>query len=632
MIDKTTIERILDATDIVEVINDFVSLKKRGVNYLGHCPFHNEKTPSFMVSPSKGIFKCFGCGKAGNAVNFLMEHETISYPDALKYLAKKYGIEIIEKELNEQEKRENDDRQSMFIVNDFAQKYFAQNLKNTDEGKSIGMSYFKEREIMPLMIERFGLGYSPRMKEAFTQEALKNGYKLEFLEKTGLTIVRENNKFDRFWGRVMFPIHSLSGKIIGFGGRVMVKDKHTAKYVNSPESIIYNKSKTLYGIYQAKKTIQSQDKCYLVEGYTDVISMHHSGIENVVASSGTSLTIEQVRMLKRFTNNVTVIYDGDYAGIKASLRGIDMLLEQGLNVRVVPLPETEDPDSYSKKVSATEFMKYIDDKEQDFISFKVNLLIGEASGDPIKRATMINEVINSIIVIPDPVTRSVYVKNCAKMLDIDEETIYAEIRKKHQGKDYKTSISKKKTTKPPIFKQDDGLNPVERDLVYLLINYFENTIYFKDPNDNSLIGVKLAEFIVNNIEEDEIEIENPLFLSFFNYFKKIIDSNQKFVVDDFFANQDQKLREIAINIYVSKHSLSEYWKRGGSLVKKEEDELKNIAEKTINAFKHNEIRKMMIKTQEEIKNEKNEDKIFELLQTMNEIKKIEMEFAKKLGR
>ena len=424
MIDKETVDRIFASANIVEVISDFVQLKKKGVNYQACCPFHNEKTPSFVVSPSKGLFKCFGCGKGGNAVTFVMEHENMTYPEALKYVAKKYGIEVAERELTPEEERRNDDRESMMVVSSYAAEYFAKTLHETPEGQNIGIAYFRERGFSDATILAFGLGYCPGGGDTFTRQALKEGYKEEFLAATGLTIKREDGTYyDRFSTRVIFPIHGISGRVIAFGGRTMRTDKKVAKYLNSPESEIYHKSDVLYGLYQAKRAITQEDCCILVEGYTDVISMHQSGIENVVASSGTSLTEGQIRLISRFTKNVTVIYDGDSAGIKASLRGIDMILREGLNVRVVLLPDGDDPDSFARKHNATELRDFILGHEEDFISFKTRLLLDEAQGDPLKKAALISDIVQSISVIPDAITRSVYTRECAKQMEIDEQVL-----------------------------------------------------------------------------------------------------------------------------------------------------------------------------------------------------------------
>ncbi|MFW6277219.1 MAG: DNA primase, partial [Prolixibacteraceae bacterium] len=399
MIDYATVERILDAAEISDVVSDFVTLRKRGVNMLGLCPFHNEKTPSFTVSPSKGIFKCFGCGKGGNAVNFIMEHENLSYPEALKWLARKYSVEVVEEEETEEQKQLKDERESLMIVSAFAQKYFTRFLWNENEGRTIGLSYFRERSFRDDILKKFEVGYSPDGKTPFTEAAQKQGYKMEFLEKTGLTIVRDNWKRDRFAGRVIFPIHNLAGRVIAFGGRILKDDPKAAKYLNSPESEIYHKSRALYGIFQAKREMARSEKCYLVEGYTDVLSMHQAGIENVVASSGTALTPDQIRLIKRFTNNITIIYDGDEAGIKASLRGIDLVLEEGMNVKVLLLPEGEDPDSFAKKKGAGGYMDYIKANETDFIQFKTRLLMKTTENDPVARARLISDVIRSVAVI-----------------------------------------------------------------------------------------------------------------------------------------------------------------------------------------------------------------------------------------
>ena len=430
MIDKQTVDRILDAAQIVDVVSDFVTLRKRGVNYIGLCPFHDEKTGSFTVSPAKGIFKCFGCGKGGGPVHFIMEHEQLDYVGALKYLAKKYHIEVVEKELTPEEQQSQSDREAMFALNTWAQSYFTQQMNDTDDGRAIGLSYFRSRGFTDETIAKFGLGYCLDKSDAMTMTALQAGYKADFIEKCGLGSRRDNGTwYDRFRGRVIFPVHTLSGKVVAFGGRVLKKDDKTAKYVNSPESEIYHKSNELYGIYFAKQSIVKQDRCFLVEGYTDVISMHQAGITNVVASSGTSLTPGQIRLIHRFTPNITVLYDGDAAGIKASIRGIDLLLEEGMNVKVVLLPDGEDPDSYAQNNNASDFIDFIDKNQVDFIRFKIQLLLNEIGNDPIKRAGLIQDVVHSISLIPDNIVRSVYAKECAIQLDIDEKVVLAEIQK-----------------------------------------------------------------------------------------------------------------------------------------------------------------------------------------------------------
>ena len=427
MIDQATIDKILDAAQIVDVVSDFVTLRKRGVNYVGLCPFHNEKTPSFSVSPSKGVCKCFSCGKGGNAVHFIMEHEQLSYYEALKWLAKKYNIEIKERELTKEEKQSQGLRESLFLVNQFAAEYFQDILYNNVDGQSIGMTYFRQRGFRDDIIKKFQLGYCTESKDALARTAVQKGYKQELLLKTGLCYMKDDGKTirDRFWGRVIFPVHNITGKVVAFGGRVLSAATKNVqmKYVNSPESEIYHKSKELYGIYFAKQSIIRQDRCFLVEGYTDVISMHQSGIENVVASSGTALTSDQIRLIHRFTNNITVLYDGDGAGIKASIRGIDMLLEEGMNIKVCLLPDGEDPDSFARKHNATEYQAYINNNEVDFIRFKTNLLMDEAGKDPIKRAELISSIVKSISVIPDSIVRSVYIRECSQLLKMDEKIL-----------------------------------------------------------------------------------------------------------------------------------------------------------------------------------------------------------------
>ena len=431
MIDQATIDKIMDAAQIVDVVSEFVTLRKRGVNYVGLCPFHSEKTPSFSVSPSKGLCKCFSCGKGGNVVHFIMEHEQMSYYEALKWLARKYNIEVKERELTNEEKHAQSVRESMFVVNEYARDYFQNILYNHVDGQTIGMTYFRQRGFRDDIIRKFQLGFCLDQFDAFAKEALRKGYKAEYLVKTGLCYTKDDGSLrDRFWGRVIFPVHSLSGKVVAFGGRVLKTDAKTAKYVNSPESEIYHKSNELYGIYFAKQAIVKQDRCFLVEGYTDVISMHQSGIENVVASSGTSLTPGQIRLIHRFTNNITVLYDGDMAGIKASIRGIDMLLEEGMNIKVVLLPDGDDPDSFARKHNATDYQNYINSHEVDFIRFKTNLLLEDAGNDPIKRAGLITDIVRSISMIPEAIVRSVYTKECSQLLQVEEKLLIAEINKR----------------------------------------------------------------------------------------------------------------------------------------------------------------------------------------------------------
>ena len=429
MIPKETIEKIFDAADIVEVINDFVNLKKSGSNYKGNSPFSDDKTPSFMVSPAKGIFKDFSSGEGGTVVSFLMKHEHFTYPEALRWLAKRYNIEIEEEEQSPEQMAAQGARESLYLVNQFARDYFAKQMLESQEGKAIGLSYLKERGYSDATIKKFELGYSPDNSGSFTKAALSAGYKLAYLEKTGLSKTNEKGSFDFFRGRVIFPIHNLTGRILGFGGRTLKTDKKIAKYFNSPESEIYHKSNVLYGLYQAKGAIIKQDTCYLVEGYTDVVSLNQAGIENVVASSGTALTEGQIKLIKRYTNNITILYDGDSAGIKASFRGIDLILEQGMNVKVVLFPDGEDPDSYSKKVGITELEEYLREEAKDFIRFKASVLLSDAKDDPLKRADTIKDIVKSIAIIPDQIIRSVYIRETSQLFDISEKALLSEVNK-----------------------------------------------------------------------------------------------------------------------------------------------------------------------------------------------------------
>ena len=504
MIKPETIQTIFETARIEEVVGDFVNLKKRGVNYIGLCPFHNEKTPSFTVSPAKGIFKCFGCGKAGNAVGFVMEHEHYSYPEALKYLAKKYGIEIKEEELSPEQKQHMDEHESMFALNTFISNYFQNTLFETEEGKSIGLSYFKERDFLESTIKKFQLGYAPDEWENYSKHALANGYKKDILIKTGLSIDKGDRLIDRFKGRVMFPIHNLTGKVIGFGGRVLSTQKAAAKYMNSPESDIYNKSKSLYGIYFARNEIVKQDNCYLVEGYTDVISLHQAGVTNVVASSGTSLTVEQIKLIKRFTNNITILYDGDPAGIKASFRGIDLILDQGMNVKIVLFPEGEDPDSYARSHSTTEVEEFIQQEASDFISFKTRLLLDETKGDPTAKAMLIKEIVQTISHIPDGIIRTVYIKECSTVMDIPEQTLMNELNKLirnkyHSRHQQNRPPSEAERTSSVVPKQKDTLQPDPFDISHHESQLMRLLLLYGNKN------MKVTEFILDETNQ-EVEV------------------------------------------------------------------------------------------------------------------------------
>ncbi|HIE45593.1 MAG TPA: DNA primase [Flavobacteriaceae bacterium] len=486
MINRTTIDQVFEAARVEEVIGEFVHLKKAGANFKGLSPFVDEKSPSFMVSPVKQIWKDFSTGKGGNVISFLMEHSHYTYPEAIRYLAKKYNIEIEETEQTDEQKQQQSARESMYLVSEYARDYFHKILLENPKGKAIGYSYFKERGFTDEIIKKYELGYALDDWTAFTDEALKNKYSIEFLEKTGLTIVKETKKFDRFKGRVLFPIHSMSGRVLGFGGRILKTDKKAAKYLNSPESEIYHKSKILYGIYHAKQTIAKEDNCYLVEGYTDVISFDQSGIHNTVASSGTALTADQIRLVSRLTNNITVLFDGDAAGIRASIRGIDLILEQGMNVKVVAFPDGEDPDSFAKSVSTEELKAYLKDNSQDFIQFKVSLLLKDAANDPVKKAGLIREIVQSIAKIPSAIQREVYVQECANIMQISEKVLFgelAQIRNKNEREDERFSKNKPlkvvKVEEPKAIKVNQ-LNILEKHLIEILLLYGNKETEFTD--------------------------------------------------------------------------------------------------------------------------------------------------------
>jgi len=587
MIDHQTVEKIIDRADIADVVQDFVHLKRRGVNFLGLCPFHGEKTPSFTVSPAKGIYKCFGCGKAGNSVGFIMDHEQLSYPDALRYLAKKYQIEIVEEEVSPAQIEEKNHRDSLLVVTAFAQKYFTNILHNDKEGKAIGMSYFKERGFSPEIIERFQLGYSLENRTAFTEHAQKNGYQIKFLTDTGLSIDKNNYKFDRFAGRVMFPIHALSGNPIAFGGRILKIVENTAKYLNSPESEIYHKSDVLYGIYFAKRDIVKQDKCYMVEGYTDVISFHQAGIENVVASSGTSLTENQIRLVKRFTENLTILYDGDAAGIKASFRGIDMVLEQGMNVKVVLFPDGEDPDSFSKKLSKSELKDFIKENEKDFIRFKTSLLLSEAKDDPVKKAGLINNIVRSIAVVPDAIVRSMYIKECSALLNVQEDALYErENDRKQQFSETRQQLKEVQSQALPGFIENVYAEINEKEIIVIIIKFGDKELY-SIPGDDpfSTVSVTVAAHIINELLNDELEFKNLVYKQIFEDYSTTFQKGE-FLDSKYFINHpDEKIRSLAANIFSDGYKPSAIWTKGGKRFDTPDKTLKEDVPKVINSYK-----------------------------------------------
>jgi DNA primase len=625
MIDRQTIDRIFEATDIVEVISDFVSLKKAGQNYKGFSPWTNEKTPSFFVSPSKGIFKDFSSGKGGNAVGFLMEHEKLTYPEALRYLAKKYNIEIVEQEPTAEEIQIQNERESLLIINSYAQKYFTSNLYDQLEGQSIALAYFKERGLRESTIKKFQLGYSLEQKDAFTKEAKKKGYKLDLLVKTGLTIQKETTYFDRFNGRIMFPIHGLSGNVIGFGGRTLRSDDKTAKYLNSPESDVYQKSKVLYGLYFAKQAITKLDKCFLVEGYIDVLSMNQAGIENVVASSGTALTTEQIRLIKRFTSNITIIYDGDEAGIKASLRGIDLVLEEGLNLRVVLLPDGEDPDSYSRKLSSKEFIDFIKREEKDFISFKTQLLFHEAENDPVKKANLINDVIRSIAVIPDTITRSVYIKECCKILNTEERILYSQvyrIRRKRAEDKYSQYTREEKvqfqSAPIPAFVKEIYSEPQERILVRFLLQYGNEKLFEIHDEQSGMEYISVAEHIINEILNDELEFKNLLYRQIFEEVHEYIKKGEVIDIKYFVNHRDPQISKIAVDLLSFPYELSKLHKKKGANVETEDMLLKKNVPKAIIEYKRKILENAQKEKEEEIRHAQEhsapEDQINKIMQ------------------
>ncbi|KAB2871126.1 MAG: DNA primase [Bacteroidales bacterium] len=638
MIDQHVVDRIIAATDILEVVQEYVTLRKRGVNYLGNCPFHNEKTPSFTVSPAKGIFKCFGCGKGGNAVNFIMEHEHLGYVDALKFLAKKYNIEVVEKKATPEELEQKNERESLMVVNAYAQRYFSDILHKHSDGKNIGLAYFKERGFHNNTIEKFQLGYCLDQRDSFTRAALHDGYKLENIVKTGLTIQREDGSaFDRFMGRVMFPIHSLSGRVIGFGGRTLKTDKKIAKYLNSPESEVYHKSEILYGIYQAKKTITQENKCFLVEGYTDVISMHQAGIENVVASSGTSLTHDQIKLIKRFTPNVTILYDGDAAGIKASLRGIDLVLEEGLNVKVVLLPEGEDPDSFSRSHSSTELLDYVDKNETDFIKFKAKLLLDEAKNDPIQRASLINDIVRSISVIPETITRSIYIKECSRIMDIQEDLLYTEVTNQRKKKfeqliQRETFESKEKETpRLPSYVSGIFCEEQEREIIAFLLNSGDQVLYHHKTDDfeEQEITITVAQYIIDEILNDELEFQNLVYKKIFDEYGKLIVENKTTDNRHFINHQDSQISQLAVDILSSRYKLSKIW---GD--QNEEDFLQRAIPKAIQVYKSKILKTAIKRLMDDLSHLKSDQKddINDILSKLNQLNDLMNRMSKDLDR
>ena len=667
MIDQATVDKIIDSANILEVVSDFVTLRKRGVNYVGLCPFHDEKTPSFSVSPSKGICKCFSCGKGGSAVHFIMEHEQLSYYEALKYLAKKYNIEIEERELSDEEKQIKSDRESMLIVNSFAQEYFSNILFQHSEGRSVGLAYFHERGFRDDIIHKFALGYSLEQRDALAIEAKKRGYKEEYLLKTGLCLEGQNGYIsDRFRGRVIFPVFSLSGKVLAFGGRVLRKSDKLAKYVNSPESEVYHKSNVLYGIYQAKQSIVKNDNCFLVEGYTDVLSMHQAGVENVVASSGTSLTRGQIRLIHRFTNNITVIYDGDAAGIKASLRGIDLILKEGMNIKVVLLPDGDDPDSFAKKQSASSFTEYIKNHEVDFIRFKTNLLLDSAGNDPIKRAELISDIVQSIAIIPDTIVRSVYTKECSRLMEISEEVLLREINKiklsqlqngtpPNKKTLSETSADKQNSQAESAQNDDMGtstetesisqgilqekrapspLDPFEKTLVRYMIRYGFHDLFSEINEETGETETwKVIPYILTDLRNDEIEFQHPLYKKVIAEINHIFDQEGEHLTRYFLAHPDEEISRLAVDLVSEKYQLSKIHTKFQT-IESEEEKLADLIPRALFELK-DAITSLNIKhIREEIKKtakEKNPERTTQLMSELNGLYALKAALAKQLG-
>jgi DNA primase len=653
MINRETIDKIMDTARIEEVVGDFVHLKKRGTSLIGNCPFHGEKTPSFHVSVTKGIYKCFGCGKGGDSVRFIMDHEKYSYPEALKFLANKYNIEVEEAELSPQDAEAQSAKESLYIVSQYAAAFFVKQLWETDEGKGIGLSYFKERGFREDILKKFEVGYSPDVWDAMTQSAINAGHKLEFLEATGLSIKNDNGKiYDRFRGRVMFPIHNFTGRIIGFGGRTLKTDKNVPKYVNSPESEIYHKSNVLYGLFHAKKAIRDLDNCYLAEGYADVLSVHQAGIENVVASSGTSLTVEQIKLIGRFTQNITILFDGDAAGIKASLRGLDMILEEGLNVKIVSFPDGHDPDSYMHHVGAGAFKTYLEENRKDFILYKANVLLKDAGNDPIKRAGIIRDIVESIAKIPDPIKASVFIRECSSLLEIDEHILLSELNKMRSAKLKKNFDSNQRANPssspksfssgapeplgPPDDLWDDSVGPSEqqavdddepqeKEILRLMLAYGHMLVTW-DQNEDLYIG----SFILQNLTD--VVFKRSLHDKIIKLYWEKAEKGRLPTEKDFTQNSDREISDLAITLSTSKYQLSENWlNRHLIYVKDESMDLKKTILGGIYHLKKNKIQVIKQGILSELKTEKDSSKQEDLMVRYSNIKRIEKIIADFMG-
>lgn len=623
MIPKETIDEIFEAAKIEEVVADFVTLKKRGANLLGLCPFHNEKTPSFTVSPSKGIYKCFGCGEGGNSVSFLMDKEHYTYPEALKYLANKYNIEIIEQEMSEEQVERANEKDSLYIISKFANSFFTKNLWESDEGKKIGLNYFKERGYEEDIIKKFELGYSPQKKDVFTKAALQKLYSKEYILKSGLSIEVQNNELiDRFRERVIFPIHSFSGRILGFGGRAL-NPNAKAKYQNSPESAIYNKSKILYGIFFAKNSISKKDNCYIVEGYTDVISLNQKGVENVVSASGTALSVDQIKLINRFTNNITILFDGDTAGIKASFRSLDLILKEGMNVKVIPFPENEDPDSFAKQNSTENLQNFLENESVDFITYKTKILNADVENDPIKRVAIIKEIIRSIALIPDYLTRTEYCKVCSRLLDVKESILLRDIDQERKRINLSENTKQLKKEKPR--KKSENLKRInyEEEIIRILLNYGNEIISFGSEN------ISICEFIFNELKADNIVFQNEPHNKIYLEIERLYKS-KKFNESYFISHIDNQISKFCINLISNKHTISENWaSRHKIYTNVESQNLKKTAEKSVLMLKAQHLEEEIYSIQTKIKSNTAESKDITLL---NNLIKIKNKISKLVGR
>jgi DNA primase len=652
MISKSSIDTVFETARVEEVIGDFVQLKRAGSNFKGLSPFSDERSPSFMVSPVKQIWKDFSSGKGGNVVAFLMEHEHFTYPEAIRYLAKKYNIELEETEQTEAEKAATDVRESLFLVSEFAKTYFHDTLLNSEEGKAIGLSYFKERGFTADTIKKFSLGYSPETWDAFSKEALGKGYQLEYLENVGFTIVKEEKLIDRFRGRVMFPIQSMSGRTLGFGGRILTNDKKAAKYLNSPESEIYHKSKVLYGIFHAKQAIAKQNNCYLVEGYTDVIQFHQAGIENVVASSGTALTPDQIRLINRLTKNITVLYDGDAAGLRASIRGIDLILEEGMNVRVCTFPEGEDPDSFAKKTPLDELLKYLDDNAQDFIQFKASLLMTDAKNDPIKKAELIRDMVGSISKIPDRIKREIYIQECSRIMDISEQVLLNTLAqfvqkdladKGKQLKQEQKSFEVLRNEQPLPTEKVDVLYELERKIIEILLLYGNCEEEFEDvllqANEEGVVETvsvfktyKVYHRIYLSLQEDEVELAHPLFKKIFTDLMAYFNQHEHFQLEQYLMHLDpDQIQEITNILMAEEQQLLHNWESKQIEVKGKDQSIAQYVSETILTLRWFLVDRIIEGLKAELAAESKADNTETLGMAMDYSKLIH-NFSQKLGR